>query len=127
MHRSHVTQDLTWVGDPNQVFELKEKVGEGAFGEVYKAVHRETGFVVAVKIIPVTNSSQAQTVRKEIELMRQIRNANVVSYFGTSPRLDKMWSTSATRARSANHGTATHATADTQSCSSTVVSAQFET
>jgi hypothetical protein len=31
--------------------QMKEKLGEGAFGAVYRAVHRQTGFALAVKMV----------------------------------------------------------------------------
>ena len=40
--------------DPEDLFELLEQLGEGSFGQVFKALHKETGNIVAVKILPVT-------------------------------------------------------------------------
>ena len=41
---------LNWSnGDVNQ-FRVTEKLGQGVYGTVYKAVHRETGTVVALKV-----------------------------------------------------------------------------
>lgn len=39
--------------DPEDLFELLEQLGEGSFGQVFKALHKETGNIVAVKILPV--------------------------------------------------------------------------
>ena len=39
--------------DPEDLFELLEQLGEGSFGQVFKALHNETGNIVAVKILPV--------------------------------------------------------------------------
>ncbi|KAI9365947.1 hypothetical protein DFJ73DRAFT_755664 [Zopfochytrium polystomum] len=46
-----VDEDFNWSGtsDPSQVFEIQEKLGEGAFGAVYKAILKSTGAVLAVK------------------------------------------------------------------------------
>lgn len=33
------------------MYEFKEKIGEGTFGKVYRAVHRETGIMRAIKLI----------------------------------------------------------------------------
>ena len=34
---------------PDEVFDLMEKLGEGAYGCVYKAIYKEAGQVVAIK------------------------------------------------------------------------------
>ena len=62
-----------------------------AFGEVYKGKHIDTGFVLAVKVIPSKGSGEE--IKNEIELMRQCRNANVVSYYGTCTSDGNIWST----------------------------------
>ena len=38
--------------DPSVKYKLLEQVGNGSFGVVYKAVHKETGEVVAIKEVP---------------------------------------------------------------------------
>jgi serine/threonine protein kinase len=39
--------------DPEEVFQKLEILGEGSFGTVYKVLHRETGNIVAAKILNV--------------------------------------------------------------------------
>ena len=40
--------------NPNDVFQLTEKLGEGSYGSVFKGIHKETSKNVAVKMVPVT-------------------------------------------------------------------------
>lgn len=43
-HKVHVDKDLNWSNmDPEKSFNLEIKLGEGSFGAVYKALHKETG------------------------------------------------------------------------------------
>jgi len=37
--------------DPEELFTKQERIGRGSFGEVYKGIDRQTGRVVAIKII----------------------------------------------------------------------------
>ncbi|KAL7722846.1 non-specific serine/threonine protein kinase [Entamoeba marina] len=52
----HVTFDLEWDtsgSDPNEIFDLKNVLGTGSFGTVYRAVHRQSNFEMAIKILTV--------------------------------------------------------------------------
>ena len=42
--------------DPSKMFEFKERIGKGSFGEVYRAIDRESKQVVAIKIIDLEKS-----------------------------------------------------------------------
>ncbi|KAJ3215669.1 Serine/threonine-protein kinase 4 [Dinochytrium kinnereticum] len=78
-------------GDPKQIFEIKEKLGEGAFGSVFKAVHKKTGFVVAVKEILIGKVNEKEIIQKEITMLRQCRHINTVQYHGCLPVDDSIW------------------------------------
>ncbi|KAI8910040.1 kinase-like domain-containing protein [Powellomyces hirtus] len=89
----HVDADFNWFGegDPKEMFELQEKLGEGAFGSVYKAILKQTGFVLAVKQIATSKSGQREVIQKEIDLLRQCSHRNVLQYYGCVPVGDAMW------------------------------------
>lgn len=40
--------------DPEDQFTFQEMIGEGAYGQVYKAIHKASGRVVAIKVVPST-------------------------------------------------------------------------
>ena len=52
------------------MFELLEILGEGNYGTVYKALHKESGNVVAVKIISISSDSNNESLVKEISILR---------------------------------------------------------
>lgn len=55
-------------------YRIIQKIGDGAFSVVYKAVHRLLGHVVALKIIPKAHLTQKQheNVRREVMLMKSV-------------------------------------------------------
>ena len=42
--------------DPRELFELKERIGKGSFGEVHRAIDKQTSKEVAIKIIDLEKS-----------------------------------------------------------------------
>ncbi|ELP90176.1 hypothetical protein EIN_406400 [Entamoeba invadens IP1] len=84
-HLQHVTFDLEWDtsgSDPNEIFCLKEVLGTGSFGTVYRAVHRQSNFEMAIKILTV-EKQQTDALKSEIDILKKCRSSNVVSYYGT--------------------------------------------
>lgn len=65
----------------------KEILGEGAFGRVYLGFNTDTGIQVAVKEMKLNDlknmNKTANTLRKEIKLMQQLKHPNIVQYYGT--------------------------------------------
>ncbi|KAJ3129677.1 Serine/threonine-protein kinase 4 [Nowakowskiella sp. JEL0407] len=77
--------NLTWISgkDPRELFEILEKLGEGAFGSVYKASLKQTGFILAVKEILLQRENDRKKIMKEIDTLKLLKNKNIVQYFGT--------------------------------------------
>ena len=57
-----------------------EKLGEGTYGVVYKAIHLETGDTVAIKKIRLEKEDDGvpSTAIREISLLKNLRHPNVV-------------------------------------------------
>ncbi|XP_047698374.1 LOW QUALITY PROTEIN: serine/threonine-protein kinase 3 [Prionailurus viverrinus] len=74
---------------PEEVFDVLEKLGEGSYGSVFKAIHKESGQVVAIKQVPV--ESDLQEIIKEISIMQQCDSPYVVKYYGSYFKNTDLW------------------------------------
>jgi len=91
VHKQHVDFDLNWsVGNPPDLFAFQEKIGAGAFASVYQGRHRDTGFVLAIKILKLQEST-AKTLQQEIDVLRKCHSPQIVSYFGTCRMPGQLW------------------------------------
>jgi calcium-dependent protein kinase len=61
----------------------KAKLGEGSFGSVCKATHKDTQKVIAVKNIAKKNLKDAQKFKEEVQLMKELDHPNIVRIFET--------------------------------------------
>lgn len=61
-------------------YEKIEKVGEGTYGVVYKARHKKTDRIVALKKIRLENEDEGvpSTAMREISLLKELRHPNIV-------------------------------------------------
>lgn len=64
---------------------LKEKLGEGQFGKIFKAIHTETKKVFAIKIIEVEkikrNPKLFKLFKTEISIMHEITHKNIIHLY----------------------------------------------
>uniref|UniRef100_A0A914WQ71 non-specific serine/threonine protein kinase n=1 Tax=Plectus sambesii TaxID=2011161 RepID=A0A914WQ71_9BILA len=74
---------------PEEVFDIVGKLGEGSYGAVYKAVHKDTGQILAVKKVPV--ETDLQEIIKEISIMQQCDSQYVVKYYGSYFKNADLW------------------------------------
>ena len=75
--------------DPNDLFELVERLGEGSYGAVFKALHRETGEAVAVKVVPV--DAELDEMLREINILSKCQNDFIVRYYGSYLKDGELW------------------------------------
>ncbi|KAK5584898.1 hypothetical protein RB653_006516 [Dictyostelium firmibasis] len=89
-HKVHVDFDYKWSGcqDLQQVFIMDCILGTGSYGTVYKAIHKDTNFILAIKSIPIKESEE---IEKEISILKQCKSPNIVSYFGSGQQGDNLW------------------------------------
>ncbi|KAL9701696.1 hypothetical protein quinque_005137 [Culex quinquefasciatus] len=74
---------------PEEVFDIICKLGEGSYGSVYKALHKESEQVLAIKQVPV--DTDLQEIIKEISIMQQCDSPYVVKYYGSYFKNTDLW------------------------------------
>lgn len=77
--------------DPLTLFDIQEKLGKGSYGSVYKARHKDTSDIVAIKIIALDDTETIKDVRREIEILSECDDPHVVKYFGSYYRDETLW------------------------------------
>ena len=75
--------------DPNDIFELTEKLGEGSYGSVFKGIHKVSTEPVAVKMVPV--DGDFDDIAKEIRILKKCDSVYVVKYYGSYTHGDNLW------------------------------------
>lgn len=74
---------------PEEVFDIICKLGEGSYGSVYKALHKESDNVVAIKQVPL--DTDLHEIIKEISIMQQCDSPYVVKYYGSYFKNTDLW------------------------------------
>merc|ERR1712088_879888 len=74
---------------PEEVFDILCKLGEGSYGSVFQAIHKDSQQILAIKQVPV--DTDLQEIIKEISIMQQCDSPYVVKYYcGAGSVLDIM-------------------------------------
>ncbi|AMD19092.1 HBR191Cp [Eremothecium sinecaudum] len=81
MQRVNVTPAQRHTGNRKH-YALKQVIGKGAYGVVYKAVNRATEQVIAIKAIEYDNEEELQEHMLEIDLLKNLKHDNIVKYHG---------------------------------------------
>ncbi|KAG7346453.1 protein kinase [Nitzschia inconspicua] len=74
---------MTAYQDKSHELDVLNLIGEGSFGAVYKANHKPTGAVVAVKVISNASSSKSEEekIKGEIDILSKCDSPYIVGYF----------------------------------------------
>jgi serine/threonine protein kinase len=79
--------------DPTELFEYQEKLGEGAFGIVWKAREKATDSIYAVKVVTI-EQDDLEDILREIEHMSALDASDYIVNYKRgyiSPKYDMLW------------------------------------
>lgn len=77
--------------DPNEYWEMIGELGDGAFGKVYKALHKETGNFAAAKMCTLEDEENLSDHMVEIDILSEIRHPNIVELYEAFSLDNKLW------------------------------------
>ncbi|XP_019625684.1 PREDICTED: serine/threonine-protein kinase pdik1l-B-like [Branchiostoma belcheri] len=75
-------------------FEVGELLGEGAFGQVYRATDRTTGKIVALKKLKMDNENQRRSAEKELIPLTQLEHKShphIVKFINYFVKDNSLW------------------------------------
>ncbi|TTE96761.1 Myotubularin-related protein 1 [Bagarius yarrelli] len=77
--------------DPLDDYELLHRIGSGTYGDVFKAQNIRTAIIAAIKVVKLEAGDDILNIQQEITMMKDCMHKNIVAYFGSYLRNNKLW------------------------------------
>ncbi|XP_037712526.1 serine/threonine-protein kinase 10 isoform X2 [Drosophila subpulchrella] len=77
--------------DPEELWEMVGELGDGAFGKVYKAQHKEHKRYAAAKMCQLEDEENLSDHMVEIDILSEIKHPNIVELYEAFSLDDKLW------------------------------------
>ncbi|XP_064538089.1 serine/threonine-protein kinase 10 isoform X2 [Drosophila montana] len=77
--------------DPKELWEMVGELGDGAFGKVYKAQHKEHKRFAAAKMCTLEDEENLSDHMVEIDILSEIKHPNIVELYEAFSIDDKLW------------------------------------
>ncbi|XP_069946378.1 STE20-like serine/threonine-protein kinase isoform X6 [Cherax quadricarinatus] len=77
--------------NPEEFWEIIGELGDGAYGKVYKAVHKETKQLAALKQVALEEEEDLETFMIEIDILSECKHENIVELLEAYHYNGKLW------------------------------------
>ncbi|KAL5963260.1 Germinal center kinase 1, partial [Taenia solium] len=78
--------------DPETLYDVNERIGRGAFGEVFKGIDKRSLRPVAIKRIDLEEAlDELEDIQQEISILSQCDSPYITKYYGSYLKGTKLW------------------------------------
>ena len=88
-----VIKRATGYADLNDIYEVREKLGNGKFGLVRLGIHKQTGRRVAIKIMTKKDmdNKDLELVKTEIDILKICQHPNIIKLYDVFENVDYIY------------------------------------